>query len=268
VPLTQPGTPTVRSRFRAASVSASGPGGRERLLVAGTALVVVLVARFALGLVALVGSAVGFSVTAFPSGFVATPVGQFLGSFVLYPFPFYAASFVVLAAVRPLTPRSDLRTVVRHAVVAGGVGTVALAVVGIVPGIVLSIDGGTWVNLALYLTTIPLSAGIVDTALLVAGAVLARLWLGGGDGDEVWTVEPTPRVAEAEADDDATDVDDVTAPPAVGGDRLTRVPTVVAAGPSAPVVPRERPVVPAHPAPAPDDWSRFAPPAGPSEDDR
>lgn len=268
MPLTQPGTPTVRSRFRAASVAASGPEGRERLLMAGTALAVVLVARFALGLVALVGSAVGFSVTAFPSGFVATPVGQFLGSFVLYPFPFYVASFAVLAATKPLTPRSDLRTVVRHAVVAGGVGTIALAVVGIVPGIVLSIDGGTWVNLALYLTTIPLSAGIVDTALLVAGAVLARLWLGGGDGDEVWAVEPGPRDAEAEAEADAADVDDRTAPPAVSDDRFTRVPTVAAAGPSAPVAPPERPVVPAHPTPAPDDWSRFAPPAEPSGDDR
>ncbi|KQM24112.1 MULTISPECIES: hypothetical protein [unclassified Frigoribacterium] len=268
MPLTQPGPPTVRSRLRAASVSASGPEGRERLLVAATALVVVLVARFALGLVALVGSAVGFSVTAFPSGFVATPVGQFLGSFVLYPFPFYVASFVVLATIRPLTPRSDLRTVVRHAVVAGGAGTLALAVVGIVPGIVLSIDGGTWVNLALYLTTIPLSAGIVDTALLVAGAVLARLWLGGGHGDEVWAVEPTPRVAEAGEGDDAGDVEDDVAPPAVRGDRSTRLPTTVAAAPSAPVVPPERPVVPSHPAPAPDDWSRFAPPAGPNEDDR
>ncbi|ROS48435.1 hypothetical protein [Frigoribacterium sp. PhB24] len=250
------------------SVSVSGPEGRERLLVAATALVVVLVARFVLGLVALVGSAVGFSVTAFPSGFVATPVGQFLGSFVFYPFPFYVAAFVVLAAVRPLTPRSDLRTVVRNAVVAGIVGTVALAVVGIVPGIVLSISGGTWVNLALYLTTIPLSAGIVDTALLVAGAVLARLWLGGGDGDEVWAVEPAPRVVEAEPADDATDLVDDAAPPAPGGARAGRVPTGVAGGPSAPAVPPERPVVPAHPAPAPDDWSRFAPPDGPSEDER
>ncbi|NRD27498.1 hypothetical protein [Frigoribacterium sp. VKM Ac-2836] len=249
------------------SVSVSGPEGRERLLVAATALVVVLVARFVLGLVALVGSAVGFSVTAFPSGFVATPVGQFLGSFVLYPFPFYVAAFVVLAAVRPLTPRSDLRSVVRHAVVAGAVGTVALAVVGIVPGIVLSISGGTWVNLALYLTTVPLSAGIVDTALLVAGAVLARSWLGGGGGDEVWAAEPAPRAAEAEPVDDATDLVDDAAPP-VGGVRAGRVPTVLDTGPSAPVAPPERPVVPAHPAPAPADWSRFAPPTGQSEDER
>lgn len=250
------------------SVQVSGPEGRERLLTAATALVVVLVARFALGLVALVGSAVGFSVTAFPSGFVATPVGQFLGSFVLYPFPFYVASLVVLVAVRPLTPRSDLRTVVRHAVVAGAAGTVALAVVGIVPGIVLSLSGGTWVNLALYLTTIPLSAGIVDTALLVAGAVLARLWLGGGDGDEVWAVEPAPRAAETEADDDATGPDVDTAPPARGVPRPSRAPTGTAGGPSAPVVPPENPVVPAHPVPARDDWSRFAPPTGPRGDDR
>ena len=250
------------------SVAVSGPEGRERVLAAGTALVVVLVARFALGLVALVGSAVGFSVTAFPSGFVATPVGQFLGSFAFYPFPFYVASFVVLVAVRPLTPRSDLRTVVRHAAFAGGVGTVALAVVGIVPGIVLSISGGTWVNLALYLTTIPLSAGIVDTALLVAGAVLARLWTGGGDGDEVWAVEPVARVDEGEADAAATVLDHDVAPPVVDDDRFTRVPTVRAAGPSTPVVPPERPVVPAHPAPAPDDWSRFAPPAADDGRDR
>lgn len=249
------------------SVSVSGPEGHERLLVAGTALVVVLVARFALGLVALVGSAVGFSVTAFPSGFVATPVGQFLGSFAFYPFPFYVASLVVLVAVRPLTPRSDLRTVVRHATVAGVVGTFALAVVGIVPGIALSISGGTWVNLALYLTTIPLSAGIVDTALLVAGAVLARLWLGGGDGDEVWSVAPEARADDATVDD-ATDVDDDTAPPAVDDPRPARVVPAAGRGPARPVEPPERPVVPAHPAPAPDDWSRFAPPSPSREDDR
>ncbi|KQS15767.1 hypothetical protein [Frigoribacterium sp. Leaf186] len=249
------------------SVAVSGPEGRERLLSAGTALVVVLIARFALGLVALVGSAVGFSVTAFPSGFVATPVGQFLGSFAFYPFPFYVASFVVLVAVRPLTPRSDLRTVVRHATVAGVVGTVALAVVGVVPGIVLSISGGTWVNLALYLTTIPLSAGIVDTALLVAGAVLARLWLGGGEGDEVWSVTPGARADDATVDD-ATDADDDTAPPAFDDPRPARVVPATGHGPARPVEPPERPVVPAHPAPAPDDWSRFAPPAPSREDDR
>ena len=254
---------------KAASVRRTGPEAREHLLTAGTALVVVLVARFVLGLVALVGSAVGFSVTSFPSGFVSTPVGQFLGSFAFYPFPFYVASFVVLVAIRPLTPRSDLRTVVRHAVVAGAVGTVALAVVGIVPGVVLSLSGGTWVNLALYLTTIPLSAGIVDTALLVAGAVLARLWLGGGTGDETWATAPVTDRADARATDEATDAGVDTAPPR--GDTVPATAPRDAAVVDRPMPPsgsRDRPVVPEHPTPAPDDWSRFAPPASPDEDER
>jgi hypothetical protein len=145
---------------------------------------------------------------------------------------------------------------------------VALAVVGIVPGVVLSISGGTWVNLALYLTTVPLSAGLVDTALLVAGAVLARLWLGGGDGDEVWAARPAPRADEAEVHDDATDADSDAAPPVRGDARPARVATPDGDRSTVPVVPTESPVVPARPTSAPDEWSRFAPPSAPREGER
>ena len=88
--------------------------GRSRLLAAATALGVVLVARFALGLAALVGSALGYSVTPWPSDFTATPVGQFLGSFVLYPFPFYLVAFVVLLLVRPVDAGLSLPRALRH----------------------------------------------------------------------------------------------------------------------------------------------------------
>jgi len=251
---TQPGTPTVRSRFRAVVVSTRSAEGRESFLIAAAALGVLLVVRFALGLLALVGSAIGFSATAFPSGFAATPVGQFLGGFVLYPFPFYLAAFAVLVLVRPIRARDGLDVVLRSTLVAGLAGTAALILVGVAPGVALSREGGTWVNLALYLTTIPLSAGVVDTAVLVLGGVLARSWLHGGD--------PASPSRDGESDALATDHEtdvDVDRSAAARGEPSLPVDgsapgRVVPAAPTAP--------------PSSDDWTRYAPPPARDESGR
>jgi hypothetical protein len=235
--------------------------GRRRLLAAATALGVLLVARFALGLAALVGSALGYSVTPWPSDFTATPVGQFLGSFVLYPFPFYLVAFVVLLLVRPVDPDLPLPRVLRHGLVAGAAGTVALAIVGIVPGVAASLSGGTWVNLALYLTTIPFAAGVVDTALLLVGVVLAwhasRVGTPPGraaaDGAGDVTVDPAP------SDPATADTATAEEAPATSGDPAPH-PERDPAGATRPTPPRG--------ASAADDWSRFAPPAADDGDDR
>ena len=294
---TQPGQPTPGSTVRAAVVSLRGTSGRDRLVAAATAVGVVLLARFALGLLAMVGAAVGFSVTAFPSGFAATPVGQFLGSFVFYPFPFYVVAFVVLLVVRPLETAAPLATVLRRALVAGAAGTLALAVVGVVPGVLLSQSGGTWANLVLYVTTIPLAAGVVDTALLVVGAVVAWLWAR-REGDDPAGAQPEadarPQAvvepdastsSDAEADADAT-----AAPAQVSGpsraprsgpvDHASFRPAAVApvdadAAPARSAVEPEATPAPDAPRrsrraadPARDDWSRFAPPADRGEGER
>jgi hypothetical protein len=243
--------------------------GRRRLLAAATALGVVLVARFALGLVALVGSALGYSVTPWPSDFTATPVGQFLGSFVLYPFPFYLVAFVVLLLVRPVDPDLSLPRVLRRGLVAGGAGTVALAVVGVVPGVAASLSGGTWVNLALYLTTIPVAAGIVDTALLLVGVVVA--WHASRTGppaDDTAGAVAVPPVTDTDRTESDVAVEGTSAraadpEPTHDGDaaRSERPPVVLpAASATRPTPPRG--------ASAADDWSRFAPPAADDGDDR
>ncbi|WP_245186101.1 hypothetical protein [Frigoribacterium sp. PvP032] len=232
--------------------------GRRRLLAAATALGVVLVARFALGLAALVGSALGYSVTPWPSDFTATPVGQFLGSFVLYPFPFYLVAFVVLLVVCPVDPDLPLPRVLRHGVVAGAAGTVALAVVGIVPGVAASLSGGTWVNLALYLTTIPFAAGVVDTALLLVGVVVA--WHGSRAGtpslDDAAETAPAETAPAATATVETPAVEEA---PVSAADRV--------AHPERDPAPATRPTPPRGTSAA-DDWSRFAPPAADDGDER
>ncbi|NIJ06158.1 hypothetical protein [Frigoribacterium faeni] len=296
-PTPQPDAATDRSPRRAAVFLRSLPAavrglrtpvGRARLLAAATALGVVLVARFALGLVAMAGAALGYSVTPWPSDFTATPVGQFLGSFVLYPFPFYVVAFVVLLLVRPVDPDLPLAPVLRRGVVAGASGTVALAVVGIVPGVAASLSGGTWVNLALYLTTIPLSAGIVDTALLLVGVVVA--WhaarsapgvaevAAGADaaadhaapGDEAAGPAPIADPDEEAAADPRGQVADPAREPAPveRTSALDASPEATAPLPAVlPVAPTTRPAPPRGDSAA-DDWSRFAPPAADDGRDR
>ena len=283
-PTPQPDAATDRSPRRAAVFLRSLPAavhglrtpvGRARLLAAATALGVVLVARFALGLVAMAGAALGYSVTPWPSDFTATPVGQFLGSFVLYPFPFYVVAFVVLLLVRPVDPDLPLAPVLRRGVVAGASGTVALAVVGIVPGVAASLSGGTWVNLALYLTTIPLSAGIVDTALLLVGVVVAwhaaRSAPGVADaaadpvapGDEAAGPAPIADPDEEAVADPRGQVADPAREPAPveRTSALDASPEATAPVPAVlPVAPTTRPAPPRGDSAA-DDWSRFAPPA-------
>ncbi|GAB2968781.1 hypothetical protein [Frigoribacterium salinisoli] len=240
-----------------AALARGGPAAswRERVLATSTALVVLLVVQFVLGLAALLGAAVATTATPFPSGFVATPVGQFLGTFLLYPWPFYVAAAVVLLVVRPVSAALPLPVVLVRGTLAGAVGTVALALVGIVPGVLLSLEGGTWANLALYLTSIPLSRGIGLTAVLLVGCVLARLWLHEPQGDDV--VDRPERTSAT---------DGAVPPPGTGADagdaegaRARRTASTHAAlDPTD--VPAASPPGPGRREPRPDDHSRFAPP--------
>jgi len=229
---------------------------RERVLATSTALVVLLVVQFVLGLTALVGTAITTTATPFPSGFVATPVGQFLGAFLLYPWPFYVTAALVLLVVRPVSAAQPLPVVLVRGALAGAVGTVALALVGIVPGVLLSLEGGTWANLALYLTSIPLSRGIGLTAVLLVGCVLARLWLHEPRvGDGVAEVEAGTDERAAADPHPVTDAEGVEAE----GARTERTarPDALAAPVAAPAAPLPTPRRSARRA---DDHSRFAPP--------
>lgn len=231
---------------------------RERALAASTALVVLLVVQFVLGLAALVGAAVTVTATPFPSGFVATPVGQFLGTFLLYPWPFYVAAAIVLLVVRPVSAAQPLPVVLVRGALAGAVGTVALALAGIVPGVLLSLEGGTWANLALYLTSIPVGRGVGLTAVLLVGCVLARLWLHepeagdhapGEPGERSAPVPPSAAGPHAVVGADAEGVGAEAERARVGRATSTD-------GPAAPLP------TPRRPTPGADDHSRFTPPGG------
>ena len=241
-------------RLRSSSGAALARGGRvsplrDRALFAATALVVLLVVQFALGLTSLLSAAITFTAVPFPSGFPATPVGQFLGTFLLYPWPFYVASTVVLVVVRPASSGQELPVVLVRGALAGAVGTAALVVVGAVPGTLLSLEGGTWANMALYLTSIPLSRGLGLSAVLLVGCVLAWLWL----REPAAPVDgAVAGVADLEPDDaapSAVDASHVPWPDADDQEAAARS----SAPPPAPV-PRRAP------RPDPGYHSRYAPP--------
>ena len=259
-------------RLRSSIGAALARGGRvaplrDRALFAATALVVLLVVQFALGLTSLLSAVVTFTAVPFPSGFPATPVGQFLGTFLLYPWPFYVASAVVLVLVRPASSGQELPVVLVRGALAGAVGTAALVVVGAVPGTLLSLEGGTWANLALYLTSIPLSRGLGLTAVLLVGCVLAWLWLREPGASAEGGSASTAHVEADEAAPSAVDGTDASWPEADGQEAAVRSSATGAGARRAPertvapaASPTPTPVPRRAPRPDPGDHSRYAPP--------
>ncbi|AMM20449.1 hypothetical protein AX769_10190 [Frondihabitans sp. PAMC 28766] len=174
------------------------------MLTAAIAVGAVILVKFAVALVQLIGNAVDFDPAAYASGFVESPIGLFLGAVVLYPFFFYVGAFVALAFGFPVLRSTRLPVVLGRAVAAGAVGTIVLALVGLITGVGSATAAGNWVSLLLDVVFVPLSAGLLLTAVLAAGAVLAWLWIGRQDpalrAQDAMAAAGTPaRVAEAAA---------------------------------------------------------------------
>jgi hypothetical protein len=224
---------------------------RQTLLAAAIAVGALLVVKFVVAFVQLLGNAIDYSPTAYSSGFLASPIGLFLGSLVLYPFFFYLAAFLALTLVFPVVKESPLSTILGRGVAAGAVGTIVLAVVGIVTGVVQSASTGDWVLLVLYVVFIPLATGVQLTAILVGGTVLAWLWTGRQPSNEVGNQDPGARPASASRDESASG--QAAAP--VG-------PSTPPAAPRPPVAPTEAPPLSlfAPPTDRPAADAPFAPP--------
>ncbi len=261
---------------------------RESVLTAAIAVGAVIVVKFAIALVQLVGNAIDFDPAAYASGFLHSPIGLFLGSLVLYPFPFYLAAFVVLAALFPVDRSSTLTTVLARTLLTGAMGTIVLALVGFGTGIGPATRAHSGTILALDVVFIPLSTGLLLTALLLVGATVSWLWVGSQEPADTRPTEPL-----APADLPPAAPESPTPSGVVAGDVLSagREPAVRGAAPSAgpgsavsggvpsaepaprepdvvpgaasPESPASPPTVPPAAAPPPSDWSRFQPPPPP-----
>lgn len=191
--------------------------GRESVLTAAIAVGALIVVKFAVALVQLLGNAVAFDPASYSSGFDRSPIGLFLGAVVTFPFPFYLGAFAALVLGFPILRRSPLSVILGRAVAAGTVGTILLAVAGLAFGVGPAVRSGGWVDLLLDVLFVPLSSGITLTAVLVASSVAGWLWLG--------REEPLLRAQ------DATSAAGATAPVAAVADAPTepsgRVPEAV-----------------------------------------
>lgn len=150
---------------------------RDTLSTAAIAVGCLLVTKFAVAFVLLLGNAVNYDPSFYSNGFLESPIGLFLGSLVLYPFPFYLAAFAALALVFPILAESSLSTVLRRALLAGAGATVILALVGIVTGVTKAVAADDPVQLLLWVVFIPVAAGVQLSAVLVGGAAIAWLWV-------------------------------------------------------------------------------------------
>lgn len=262
----------------------SGPGVRqwgataETVVAAAVAVGVLIVVRFLVAFVDLIGNAVQYQPSYYASGFEESPIGLFLGAVVLDPLPFYIAVFLAATFVYPFARPARLPLVLVRAVAAGGCGTVVLAVVGLAT----SLPEGTASTVVLDSVFVPLSSGLELTAVLGGGAVLAWLW--GGrldeqardqqalderalDAQSLEGERAQELAAEAETAAGLPDEQTVGAPaagvgvpaPVPGSASAASAPVAVPlfAAPSLDEAPVDAPAPSAHPTP---DLSRFAPP--------
>lgn len=218
------------------------PSG-ETVLAAAIALGALIVVRFLVAFVQLLGNAVDFQPSYYSSGFVASPIGLFLSAVVLTPLPFYLGAFLAAVFAFPFVRSVPLGTVLLRAVVGGAAGTVFLAVAGLASALPESTDATTVVLDAFF---IPLSTGIELTAVLAGGAALA--WLFGTRTGEGGPQDP-PAVVE---------------PAALASDEPAEAPAAPVADPAVPAGPASTgeaaaPVDLADPV----DLSRFEPPRAP-----
>ncbi|BDZ50026.1 hypothetical protein GCM10025867_22670 [Frondihabitans sucicola] len=189
------------------------------MVTAAIAVGGLIVVKFAVAFVQLLGNAIDYDPAFYSNGFLSSPIGLFVGSLVLYPFPFYLAAFVALALVFPILRQSPLSTILGRAALAGAAATVVLALVGIVTGTANAMSSGDGVVILLWVVFIPLAAGVQLTAVLVAGSVVAWLWLGrqspSGDQDRAVDAPAGDPVAETPAETTPTVPEDDPVAPVV-----------------------------------------------------
>lgn len=161
-----PGDPT---RAFAPGASASAAAG------AAIAVVAVLAIQAVSGLVGMVGTSM--YIGPFGSYGGQSVVLSFATAVFLAPFPFYAGAFLALAFLTPITRRSPLPVVLLRAVLGGAAGTVTLALVGVFTGAYAAVGSGPQ-RLVIDVLTSPIQRGIPLTAMLLATATAAWLWLG------------------------------------------------------------------------------------------
>lgn len=151
--------------------------GASGAAVAGAAIAVVgvLAVQALSGLLGMIGTSL--YVGPFSSYGGHNVVLSFATAVFLTPFPFYAGAFLALAFLTPITRRSPLPVVLLRAVLGGAAGTLALALVGVVTGAYGAVDAGPRRLLTDVLTS-PLQRGVPLTAMLLAAATVAWLWLG------------------------------------------------------------------------------------------
>ncbi|KQS08701.1 hypothetical protein DEJ13_05565 [Curtobacterium sp. MCLR17_007] len=155
---------------------AFAPGAsREGTAGALIAVVGVLAVQAVSGLAGMLGTSLYIGPFAFHGG--QNIVLEFATAVFVSPFPFYVGAFLTLAFLTPVTRRSPLPTVLLRAVLGGAGGTVALALVGVFTGAYGAVADGPR-HLVTDVLTTPLQRGVPLTAILLAAATVAWLWLG------------------------------------------------------------------------------------------
>ncbi len=141
------------------------------------AVVSVVLVEFFSGVFGLIGT----SLVVHPfstSGTGESLVGGFVTGVFAAPFPYYVGAFLTLAFLTPVARRSPLPTVLLRALLAGAAGTIALALVGMVTGVVSGARYGGGARFVLDAVTSPLQNGLPFTLMLLASSTVAWLWLG------------------------------------------------------------------------------------------
>ncbi|KQQ26534.1 hypothetical protein ASF54_10965 [Frondihabitans sp. Leaf304] len=221
------------------------------MLAAAVAVGVLIVVRFVVALIQLLGNAVAYDPSAYATGFLAAPVGLFLRAVVLDPLPFYVIALLALAVVFRVTATVSLLLALARAVAAGAAGAAALVVVGLIA----AVPSGDVAAIVVGTVFAPLALGVQLTAVLAGGVTLS--WL--------WAMRLEAAGAETAVAASTTDVEgdeDPSVGPSeassVGGEEAS---VSAHAVPDPAVDPAETPA----PAPAPpsdaESLARFAPPA-------
>jgi hypothetical protein len=159
---------------------APGSATAQNALTAGIAVVGVVAVLFLGALARFVGVlSYHGALQPFPRDPAApVPLLEFFDEWLFAPFAFFVGAFVVLLFMAPIMRRSALPVVILRAVLAGAGGTVLLFIVGIFTGFTKFVRSSDWTWLWTDMVTNPLSIGFEATGILVAGAVVAWLWLG------------------------------------------------------------------------------------------
>lgn len=221
------------------------------VLAAAVAVGVLIVVRFVVALIQLLGNAVAYDPSAYGTGFLAAPVGLFLRAVVLDPLPFYVVALLALAVVFRVTATVSLLLALARAVAAGAAGAAALVVVGLVA----SVPSGDVATIVVGTVFAPLALGVQLTAVLAGGVTLSWLWATRLEAAGAATAVAATTI-DVESDEDPS----VEPPEAssVGGEEAS---VSAHAVPDPEIDPAEAPA----PAPAPpsdaESLARFAPPA-------